>query len=126
MVIELAPQDVEVDPTMAARNNMNRTTAALIAGLSGWTGCAPAVEAPVPRTAADPSRPGVHKLEELRGPQVDALDRERTLFILPVGMIEVHGPHLPIGNDSAAGRGDCGKVARGRGRVRGKRWLAQR
>jgi creatinine amidohydrolase len=79
---------------------MNRTTAALIAGLSSWTGCAPAGEAPVPRTAADPSRPGVHKLEELRGPQVDALDRERTLFILPVGMIEVHGPHLPIGNDT--------------------------
>ena len=79
---------------------MHLTTAALIAALLSWTGCAPAAEAPVPQTAADPSRPGVLKLEELRGPQVDALDRERTLFILPIGMIEIHGPHLPIGNDT--------------------------
>jgi creatinine amidohydrolase len=42
----------------------------------------------------------VHKLEELRWPQIDALDRERTLFILPTGMIEQHGPHLPVGADT--------------------------
>ncbi len=42
----------------------------------------------------------IHKLEELRAPQIDALDRDRTLFILPVGMIEVHGPHLPVGTDT--------------------------
>jgi creatinine amidohydrolase/Fe(II)-dependent formamide hydrolase-like protein len=42
----------------------------------------------------------VHKLEELRWPQIDALDRERTLFILPIGMIEEHGPHLPVGADT--------------------------
>jgi hypothetical protein len=30
----------------------------------------------------------VHKLEELTWPQIDAFDRDRTLFILPVGMIE--------------------------------------
>jgi hypothetical protein len=28
------------------------------------------------------------KLEELRFPQIDALDRERTMFILPIGMLE--------------------------------------
>jgi creatinine amidohydrolase len=45
-------------------------------------------------------RSNVYKLEELRGPQIEALDRDRTLFILPVGMLEVHGPHLPIGTDT--------------------------
>jgi creatinine amidohydrolase/Fe(II)-dependent formamide hydrolase-like protein len=45
-------------------------------------------------------RPGVHKLEELTWPQIDAFDRQRTLFILPVGMIEQHGPHLPVGADT--------------------------
>jgi len=40
------------------------------------------------------------KLEELTWPQIDALDRQRTLFILPVGMIEEHGPHLPVGSDT--------------------------
>jgi creatinine amidohydrolase/Fe(II)-dependent formamide hydrolase-like protein len=42
----------------------------------------------------------IYKLEELTWPQIDALDRERTLFILPVGMIEEHGPHLPVGADT--------------------------
>ena len=50
------------------------------------------------RTAAGGSR--VHKLDELTWPQIDALDRSRTLFILPVGMIEQHGPHLPVGADT--------------------------
>ena len=34
--------------------------------------------------------------------EIDALDRARTLFILPVGMIEQHGPHLPAGADTLA------------------------
>jgi creatinine amidohydrolase/Fe(II)-dependent formamide hydrolase-like protein len=42
----------------------------------------------------------VYKLEELTWTQIDALDRQRTLFILPVGMIEQHGPHLPVGADT--------------------------
>jgi creatinine amidohydrolase len=42
----------------------------------------------------------VHKLEELTWPQIDAFDRQRTLFILPMGMIEQHGPHLPVGADT--------------------------
>ena len=42
----------------------------------------------------------VQKLEDLRWPQIGALDRERTMFILPVGMIEEHGPHLPVGADT--------------------------
>ena len=44
----------------------------------------------------------LYKLEELTWPQIDALDRQRTLFIFPVGMIEQHGPHLPVGADTIA------------------------
>jgi creatinine amidohydrolase len=50
-----------------------------------------------PRPAAAST---VSKLEEMTWPQVDALDREKTMFILPVGMIEEHGPHLPVGADT--------------------------
>jgi creatinine amidohydrolase len=49
---------------------------------------------------AQDGRARIYKLEELRAPQIEAFDRERTLFILPVGMLEVHGPHLPIGTDT--------------------------
>lgn len=42
----------------------------------------------------------IYKLEELNWPQIDALQRERTLVLLPVGMVEQHGPHLPVGADT--------------------------
>lgn len=42
----------------------------------------------------------VDKLEELTWPRIHAFDRERTLFILPVGVLEEHGPHLPFGADT--------------------------
>jgi creatinine amidohydrolase/Fe(II)-dependent formamide hydrolase-like protein len=54
------------------------------------------------QNGAAPGRSNVHKLEELAWPEVDALDRQRTLFILPVGMVEQHGPHLPVGADTIA------------------------
>lgn len=44
--------------------------------------------------------PKIFKIEELTATQIDAFDRHKTLFILPVGMLEQHGPHLPIGSDS--------------------------
>jgi creatinine amidohydrolase len=44
--------------------------------------------------------PSVLRLEELTWSQVDALDRQRTMFIIPLGMLEEHGPHLPIGADT--------------------------
>ena len=56
-------------------------------------------QAPTQRDGSAP-KSRIYKLEELRSPQVDALDRQRTLFILPVGMIEEHGPHLPVGADT--------------------------
>ncbi len=54
------------------------------------------------RDSAASARARIHKLEELTWPQIDALDRNRTMFILPVGMIEEHGPHLPVGADTLA------------------------
>ncbi|MGH7461362.1 MAG: creatininase family protein [Longimicrobiales bacterium] len=42
----------------------------------------------------------IYKLEELAWPQIAGFNRERTMFILPVGMLEQHGPHLPIGSDT--------------------------
>lgn len=38
-------------------------------------------------------------LAELTSPEVDALDRERTVFAMAVSPLEVHGPHLPLGTD---------------------------
>jgi creatinine amidohydrolase len=42
----------------------------------------------------------IYKLEELNWPQIDSLKRERTLVLLSVGMLEQHGPHLPVGADT--------------------------
>jgi creatinine amidohydrolase len=78
---------------------MNRTAVIVFTGLTiGSAGCA-REPAPAPRDEPPAARSRIYKLEELTAPAVDALDRNRTLFILPVGMIEVHGPHLPIGTD---------------------------
>jgi len=37
--------------------------------------------------------------EELNYPQLDALPRDRTVFVLSLGPLEEHGPHLPLGVD---------------------------
>lgn len=52
------------------------------------------------------NRPGeqtgnrVRAIAELNWREVDALNREKTLFLLTVGMLEEHGPHLPIAADT--------------------------
>jgi creatinine amidohydrolase len=46
----------------------------------------------------------LHLLEEMSSPQLDALDRARTLIILTVSPLEQHGPHLPVGVDAVTGR----------------------
>ncbi len=38
--------------------------------------------------------------EELSAPQIAALDRERTVVVLPIGSVEQHGRHLPVGTDT--------------------------
>ena len=46
----------------------------------------------------------IHRLEELSTPQLDALDRARTVIILTVSPLETHGPHLPLGVDAFTAR----------------------
>lgn len=46
----------------------------------------------------------VHRLEEMSTPALDALDRARTVILLPVSPLETHGPHLPVGVDAIAAR----------------------
>ena len=46
-----------------------------------------------------------HRLEELTPAELDAMDRDRTLIVLPVSPIEEHGPHLPLGTDGWLAKG---------------------
>jgi creatinine amidohydrolase len=46
----------------------------------------------------------IHRLEELSTPELDALDRARTVVILTVSPLETHGPHLPLGVDAFTAR----------------------
>ena len=41
----------------------------------------------------------IFKLEELTWKQIDQLDRNKTIFFLPISPLEEHGPHLPVGTD---------------------------
>jgi creatinine amidohydrolase len=38
--------------------------------------------------------------EELSAPDIGALDRDGTVVVLPVGSVEQHGRHLPVGTDT--------------------------
>lgn len=40
------------------------------------------------------------RFEELTSPEVGALDRDGTVFILPLGSVEQHGNHMPVGTDT--------------------------
>jgi len=48
---------------------------------------------------APPPDGRVIRIGDLTWPEIDALDRDSTLFLLTVGMLEEHGPHLPIASD---------------------------
>ena len=54
----------------------------------------------------------IHRLSQLRWPQIEAFDRDRTMLILPMGMLEEHGPHLPIGSDTFGVAFEADGVAR--------------
>ena len=41
----------------------------------------------------------IRELAELTWEDVRDLDRSRTVALLPVGAVEAHGPHLPLGTD---------------------------
>ena len=40
------------------------------------------------------------RFEELSVPQIDALDRDKTILVLPLGSVEQHGRHMPVGTDT--------------------------
>src|SRR6185295_5377617 len=42
--------------------------------------------------------------EELSAPQIGQLDRDATVLILPLGSVEQHGRHLPLGTDTMLAR----------------------
>lgn len=44
----------------------------------------------------------LHRIEELNLKQVRVLKRERTAVLIPMGMVEEHGDHLPLGTDNYA------------------------
>ena len=39
------------------------------------------------------------KFEELSWKQIESLDKDKTIFFLPISPLEEHGPHLPVGTD---------------------------
>ena len=41
----------------------------------------------------------VLRLEELTYPEIDEIDRERSIFFLTFGNLEEHGPQIPVGSD---------------------------
>src|SRR5437867_4303739 len=45
------------------------------------------------------TRMPIRELGDLAWEEVRDLDRARTVAVLPVGAIEAHGPHLPLGTD---------------------------
>jgi creatinine amidohydrolase len=78
---------------------MNRVLIALMVFVA--SGCAQST--PDQQTQSAPAVPGdsrIYKLGELTWPEIDGLNRQQTMFILPMGMLEEHGPHLPIGADT--------------------------
>src|SRR5262245_20244557 len=44
----------------------------------------------------------VHKLADMNTRQIQALDRERTVILIPGGILEEHGPYLPSYTDGYA------------------------
>lgn len=40
------------------------------------------------------------RFEELTSPEVAALDRDETVLVLPLGSVEQHGHHMPLGTDT--------------------------
>lgn len=44
----------------------------------------------------------LHRLNDMNLKQMRALDRQRTVVLIPIGMVEEHGDHLPMGTDNFA------------------------
>ena len=72
---------------------MERHHVAFSLPLLALVACAPVADQP-----ADTGGP-VLRLEELTYPEIDEIDRERSIFFLTFGNLEEHGPHVPVGSD---------------------------
>lgn len=51
------------------------------------------------------------QLENLTSPDVGALDRDGVACLLPLGAVEQHGPHMPLGTDSMICHAICKEAA---------------
>ena len=51
------------------------------------------------------------RYETMSSPELDSLDREGTVLMLPLGSVEQHGRHMPVGTDSAIAHALCLAVA---------------
>lgn len=45
--------------------------------------------------------------EEMTSPEIDALDRDRAIALLPIGSVEQHGNHMPVGTDTMLAHAVC-------------------
>lgn len=45
--------------------------------------------------------------EELSVPDIERLDRDRTVLVLPLGSVEQHGRHMPLGTDTLLAQSIC-------------------
>jgi creatinine amidohydrolase len=54
----------------------------------------------------------VTRLDELTSPQLAALRERRPVALWPVGAVEPHGPHAPLGTDTLISVGICARAAR--------------
>lgn len=91
------------------RGTMTRITRrdVLVAGL----GLPAIVEAAYPGTPADDSAGKPKRFEEVGGFEVAESVSEHPLAILPLGSLEFHGPHNPLGADSIIVSGIAERVA---------------
>jgi creatinine amidohydrolase len=54
----------------------------------------------------------VTRLDELTSPQLAAMRERRPVALWPVGAVEPHGPHAPLGTDTLISAGICERAAR--------------
>ena len=51
------------------------------------------------------------RFENMTSPEIGALDRDKTVLLLPLGAVEQHGNHMPVGTDSMIAHALCLAVA---------------
>jgi creatinine amidohydrolase/Fe(II)-dependent formamide hydrolase-like protein len=71
---------------------MRHILAPVFALASSVLGC---VERSPPPAGEAGSPTGIHRVAEMNTEQIRALDREKTVVVLPGGILEEHGPYLP-------------------------------